>query len=650
MRKPGGITVFLSLCILCVSALICVMVEGARTAGSRYYFQVAVNASLDTLFSQYHRELWKQYRILGVRCQSEEDVTDRLESYMEPYMRTENWYPMALEKVELQEVQRLTDQNGSFFVQEILEYMKYGIWSQLELNPQQGEMFWKDIKEAAGAGTMTGIYDGQEKEVGKLEDAVEKILACVEKQEAYARNIREALSQDDAGKFYKEAGAFRRETERMPSLISSYEKRAEQLKQAVGKGESRFQDIQKDFRENRKQLFETQMNPYYAYIEEDGTRYQEVLHQQELSLENSRLLDRTEELVKQLEEEAREREDGDLEGDAEEYSLSPAAALWDDFHATGLMLEREKGDREKRGFLEQVRKMVQGGLLQVVLPEGMELSEAVIAGYGLPSADAAEEMTAGMAAAADVPGADARTLAEQMLVHEYCGEYFLHALSQDKKPVQYELEYILQGKRSDKENLEQTVSQLFLIRQGLNLIHILSDAEKRDEARALAAVITGAAGLAPLLEITACFIIVVWAMGEAVMDLRQLLSGGKIPLWKKKEDWSLSLEGLLSMGQEGQYQNSGTLTEETRGLSYASYLKLLLLAEESGQKQMRMLDVIQMNLQRQEPGFSMKQCAYRVDIRTTGCGKHVFFALPIVENMVRGERGYPLEAMAGKAY
>lgn len=647
MRKSGGITVFLSLCILCVSALICVMVEGARTAGSRYYFQVAVNASLDTLFSQYHRELWKQYRILGLQYQSEEDVINRLESYMEPYLKTENWYPMALETVELQDVKRLTDQNGNFFVQEILEYMKYGIWNQLELNPEQGEQFWNDIKEAAGAGTMTGIYDGQEKEVGKLEDAVEKFLNCVEKQEAYARNIKEALSQGDAGRFYKEAKSFRRETGRMESLISSYEKRAEQLKQAVGKGENQFQDVQGDFQENRKQLFETQMNPYYTYIEEDGKRYQEVLHQQEVSFENSKLLERTEELVKQLEEEAREQEDEDSEGDAEEFSLSSAAALWDDFHATELTLDREKGDQEKRGFLEQVRKMVQGGLLQVVLPEGMEVSEAIITGYSLPSA----EITAGQSMETPVGGKTGlRTVAEQMLVHEYCGEYFLHALSQNKKPVQYELEYILQGNLSDKENLERTVSQIFLIRQGLNLIHILSDSEKRDEARALAAVITGAAGLAPLLEIAACFIMVVWAMGESVVDLRQLLSGGKIPLWKKKEDWNLSLEGLLSMGQERQYQSGGTLTEETRGLSYASYLKLLLLTEENSQKQMRMLDVIQMNLQREEPGFSIKQCAYRVDIRGKGCGKHVFFALPIVENMVHGEHGYPLEAMAGKAY
>lgn len=40
LKKRGEITVFLSLCLLSVAALICVMVEGARSAGSRVYLQI----------------------------------------------------------------------------------------------------------------------------------------------------------------------------------------------------------------------------------------------------------------------------------------------------------------------------------------------------------------------------------------------------------------------------------------------------------------------------------------------------------------------------------------------------------------------------------------------------------------------------------
>ena len=66
MKKSGEITVFLSMCFLCIGALLCVMIESARTAGSRYYFQVAVNGGLDVLLSRYHRRLWEEYRILAL--------------------------------------------------------------------------------------------------------------------------------------------------------------------------------------------------------------------------------------------------------------------------------------------------------------------------------------------------------------------------------------------------------------------------------------------------------------------------------------------------------------------------------------------------------------------------------------------------------
>ena len=66
MKKSGEITVFLSMCLLCISALLCVMLESARTAGSRYYLQVAAGRALDTLFSRYHRRLRDEYRIFAL--------------------------------------------------------------------------------------------------------------------------------------------------------------------------------------------------------------------------------------------------------------------------------------------------------------------------------------------------------------------------------------------------------------------------------------------------------------------------------------------------------------------------------------------------------------------------------------------------------
>ena len=96
--------------------------------------------------------------------------------------------------------------------------------------------------------------------------------------------------------------------------------------------------------------------------------------------------------------------------------------------------------------------------------------------------------------------------------------------------------------------------------------------------------------------------------------------------------------------------SAGMEAGNDEGLTYVSYLKLLLLAEDREEKQLRMLDVIQMNLQQESTGFLLQECAYQVDIRGIGCGKHVFFALPFVENILGKQEGYPLEAKAGKSY
>ena len=43
-----------------------------------------------------------------------------------------------------------------------------------------------------------------------------------------------------------------------------------------------------------------------------------------------------------------------------------------------------------------------------------------------------------------------------------------------------------------------------------------------------------------------------WAFGEAVLDVRTLLAGGKIPFQKTEGNWKTSLSGLLdqSFGED----------------------------------------------------------------------------------------------------
>lgn len=53
--------------------------------------------------------------------------------------------------------------------------------------------------------------------------------------------------------------------------------------------------------------------------------------------------------------------------------------------------------------------------------------------------------------------------------------------TQTQKQLDYMLEYILYGKTSDKENLQQGMTELSLIREGVNMAYLLTDSEKRQK-------------------------------------------------------------------------------------------------------------------------------------------------------------------------
>ena len=640
MKKRGEITVFLSLCLLSVFALICVMIEGARTAGSRVYLQIAANASLDTLFSQYHRELWNQYRLFGVEYQKMSAVEGHLENYVNHYLETENWYPIGLQNLAVTSQKTLGSQGGDRMMEEILDYMKYGIWEQLLISPEKGEDFWKDMKEAAAAGGMTDAYEGQSAQVRQVERAVERLADCVENQEKLSEEITSALAHDDADGFWQAAKRFRRESGKMDGLFQAYKKSTQKLKTVWEQSEQEMDQAAGDMQENRETLFRQQMDPFRSYVESDGERYRQIQKQVEVSAANEVLLKETEEIVERLEQEYEEWEQNrdDEDDEEEELSLSEALEHWNGYGRAVFTIQKGKKDEQKQRALEQVAQMAKGNLLKLVLSEEMTVSGAT---WG---------SSAGRYASRAKESLERKNGAQWALIHEYCGEFLTHALDVSSKNSgggQYQLEYLLHGKKSDRSNLEDTVSEIFLIRQGLNLIQILSDTGKREEAKSMAAVITGITGIAPLVEVMACFIMTVWAMGEALEDVRNLMEGGNVPLWKSSEEWNLSLEELLTMGMRGNVREQ---SQDTRGMDYEQYLKLMLFAVDQGKKQTRIMDVVQAVIQKNEPGFRLENCVCDVDMQVTGCGKHVFFALPFVEKLVGRQEGYELHAKAAKSY
>ena len=292
-------------------------------------------------------------------------------------------------------------------------------------------------------------------------------------------------------------------------------------------------------------------------------------------------------------------------------------------------------------------------MLELVLPEGTVVSGTALRLSGTPSVQ--RKTDGGGWKETDQDGdskstgflTGVRTLIQRLLIGEYDIRFFKGFKKEMQKGEFYELEYIIHGKEKDRDNLSGVAARLVAFREGLNLVHILSDAGKRQEARNLALTIVGGTGILPLVSVVAFFIMAVWALGEALLDVRYLLEGKRVPVFKTGSDWKLDLAGLLEMGR------SGSLIDEEggngSGADYKGYLRILIFGAYDTDLVYRMMDVMQIVTAVKQPGFSLANCVCTVDAEALVSGKHVFFSNGLWKSRGR-EGGYAYDtrmAVAG---
>lgn len=276
--------------------------------------------------------------------------------------------------------------------------------------------------------------------------------------------------------------------------------------------------------------------------------------------------------------------------------------------------------------LEQIEK---SGLLSVVMPPDMELSGKSIR---LEDQVSVRNLNTGYGSFPARAGTDG--ISERLLFNEYILQNFSNASSDEDayedehrnvkdtaedqpKSLEYEVEYILSGKASDKENLESVLTKIFLIRLALNYVYLLGDSGKQAEAEALAAAIALLLLMPEGTEVIKQLILFAWAAGESTVDIRTLLSGKKAALIKTKENWQVSLSELLTLGS---FSEKSGEEEISGGISYEDYLRIFLFMENMDNTTMRALDRIEENLAdgKETDYFRADYCVTKLELKNTG--------------------------------
>lgn len=194
------------------------------------------------------------------------------------------------------------------------------------------------------------------------------------------------------------------------------------------------------------------------------------------------------------------------------------------------------------------------------------------------------------------------SFASELPVVLYAAKYFHFLTDTTKKDgIKYEMEYLIAGKDSEKENLGTVFWKMIALRFVTNVACVYQDPSKEKEAALLAASILGVTGFPPAVAVAKNLLLLALAYGESVIDVRNLAEGNKVPAVKTTSNWQLSFAGLSTLNCKRK--------PVKQGMAYEDYLFLLLVSQkDKRQKYFRMMNLMEQNIRKKVPDFKLDQC------------------------------------------
>ena len=297
------------------------------------------------------------------------------------------------------------------------------------------------------------------------------------------------------------------------------------------------------------------------------------------------------------------------EEDAQNYS---SREMKEQEELESLLTENEGELPEENNPIEHIDNLRASPLLTLIVPEDSHISEKEIS---LKDCVSHRNRNQGYGEFTDQ--AKDTDVLSVLLYGQYVMDHFSSAADKNQTgALDYEVEYILEGKGSDKENLEAVARKLVLIRFVSNYGYIQTDATKKAEAEALALSLCTLLAVPAITEAAKQVLLLAWAYGESIVDVRSLLKGNKAPFVKTQESWQLSLTSLMTLGTS-EDQSDGADT--AGGMGYKDYLRIFLFLEKKETAGIRTLDLIEQNLKTKhgQEFFRADFCISKIEFLST---------------------------------
>ena len=662
MKKnySASITVFLSLSFVLIAALILTITESARTIAQKYYMQTALNSAMESLFSEFHRPLWENYRIYALEFRDDNLLKEELQSFIKPYSDARNLFPAKIEKDGFSFTGRGLLSESHYFEEEILEYMPallakdciefLGEKKNGTDIPSILEEASKKEKEADSIQRLQEKYALNHYDVEYLEDCINNIDRFCKKTETLKHYALYSLQTHDTSLFFSYSSSLKATLNSLKNTVNSYDVRADLLKSKVEALWNDFSAEKENLEEDGIAAIETQLKSYDNYLD-DGGRVRQKIDGFPAQCENlDSAIEGIEENVRRFQEyieEERERrrkrkkeeedydEDNGLQAEIDNF-YNDTISIWQALTMPVYGEAVTQINKKNKRILESIHDIGKKKLLELLLPSGKECpsTEESFSSALFSTESAANPIQVGL-------------LGEYSLrfFHSYHKEESAHTTPYSNAKG-LEVEYLLHGKKSDYENLSAQVTSLLAFRESMNFIHIMSDPEKLEAVEEFVTSFLAITANPVVIAVFSAFVIGIWAFAQSLLDVKELLNDERVPLMHSLESWSLSLNHLLDFLS---YLSGEEIPKENIGLSYEDYLRISLFTKgllSQAKINDSMLYCMEKNIQTsirdKEPSFQMNKCLYYLSTDAEIYSRHSLYHKGFLEmiGVNTGEEGY----------
>lgn len=661
----ASIMIYLSLMLVIILALVCTLIESGRVSAMSARLRSITYMAADSVFSEFAQPMFDRFGVMGLWA-DEQEYLEKFNDYIGKNLDTAGTgvkadmelYGMRFTGSGMEDVTYLTDQEARPFADQVRDYMQIHAAEGLaeEILARTGAL--EQTAKARDALEKVSEYADEFAKAGQavadINDKAQRIKDLAENPKTLFEEMGDALDAYERGDesqaqvFAEKKGALlqsrneiSQELAQMKTATDQYYQEAEKARESAGSMSSRIEVREEDYDPELYQALTGRIREVEDAAMQGGATDQQIRDGAAAAEEYRGKLNALDQYFTETQ--------GALSPDNLAYYQTLTDWYKNDLNSVNT--ERFGGNAEpapsiegNADFLVTVNNTYRTGLLDFLAGE--------VSGKQIDQTSFPSKTVSGKKEEAEDGEAEKMNFAdatlEKALFSEYIAKHFgCFTEPKEGSALDYEAEYILGGKASDRDNLSFAVTMLVLLRMGVCLVGLMTDGTKTAEIQELAMAVIGWTGQLYLIKIAENVIMLGWALAEAMIEVKTLLAGRHVPILKGQGDWYLSLEGLQNFSAE-----EGIGEDKPGGIGYADYLRILLLLQGRNKQLFRTLDMIQADMCVAEGvDFRIKDCITETKAEVSFTAPNVFTGIPaFTRTMGFGGGGYQFRFSQEYAY